>query len=278
MLQLKFGPSSEVDQVALVPIDRVLHAKTKIRPLPSFSFTAGMTVVQLFGSEIVTMSHELPVLLIRDAAGYVPAALLGLRTGQNLLLDAQGRWIGQHVPALWRRGPFRLAQVDGQQEGTMVLCLDDTSELINETEGMPLFDESGAPSPILNSATAMLSQLQRDNHGTRAICALLDRHGLIVPWMLEIPQPDGSKGRVADLYQVDEKAIAGLSAEALVEIRDAGALPLIYAHLLSLSRVNVLARLTKMADERSQKQAALKTDNLNLDRAFGIVEDDPFIF
>jgi hypothetical protein len=33
-----------------------------------------------------------------------------------------------------------------------------------------------------------------------------------------------------------------------------------------------------MASDREQHHAALQKGNLNLDRAFGIVEDDPFIF
>ena len=56
------------------------------------------------------------------------------------------------------------------------------------------------------------------------------------------------------------------------------ALAVIYAHLLSLSKISLLGRLGKMAAEREQHQASLQKGNLNLDRAFGIVEDDPFIF
>jgi len=264
--------------LALVPINRDLHGKTKIRPLASFAFASATTAVPVYGSEIITMGYEAPIIFTRGPAGLNPAALLGLHAGQNLFLDAQGRWIGSHIPAIWRRGPFRLAQVEGREEGNMALCLDDSSEQVNEAEGTPLFDEAGAPTALVSSVSTMLSQLQRDIHITRAICALLDRLELIIPWNLDIPRADGTAVRVSDLLQVDESRIGALSAEELLEVRNAGALPLIYAHLLSLSKVHLLARLAKQAHERAQQQAAMQKGNLNLDRAFGIVEDDPFLF
>jgi hypothetical protein len=271
-------PPSEVEQLALVPISPALHGKTKIRPMTNFSFTSTTTAVPVYGSEIVAMGYEVPVVFMRDAAGFAPAALLGLKAGQNLFLDPQGRWAGTHIPAIWRRGPFRLAQVEGEPGGKMVLCLDDGSDQVNEAEGLPLFDETGAPSALLGSATTLLSQLQRDIQITRNVCAALDRLGLIVPWNLDITQADGTSARVNDLFQVDETRIGTLSAEELLEVRNAGALPLIYAHLLSLAKVKLLARLAQAAEERARQQAAVQKGNLNLDRAFGIVEDDPFLF
>jgi hypothetical protein len=97
-------------------------------------------------------------------------------------------------------------------------------------------------------------------------------------WALDIAQPDGQKQRVTDLFRIDEAKIATLPGEDLVRLRDAGSLAVIYAHLLSLSKISLLARLAKIAAEREQQAATLQKGNLNLDRTFGIVEDDPFIF
>jgi hypothetical protein len=271
---------TEVTRVALTPISRELHGKTRIRPISSFAFTAKETVVPIFGSEILLMSQEVPVVFLREADSFTINALLGVRAGQNLMLDPQGRWIGAHIPAAWRRGPFRLAQVAGEPADNprLVLCIEDGSDQISETEGQPLFDESGAPSALISGATNLLSQMERDIRSTQAVCALLNEMGLIVPWPLDIVQPDGQTRRVADLFHIDESKIATLSGEDLVRLRDSGALAVIYAHLLSLSKIGLLGRLAKMAAEREQHQATLQKGNLNLDRAFGIVEDDPFIF
>ena len=189
---------TKVTRVALVPISRELHGKTRIRPISSFAFAAKATVVPIYGSEIIVMSHEVPVVFIREADTFSTGALVGLRAGQNLMLDPQGRWMGAHIPAIWRRGPFRLGRVEDGQEPRMVLCLEDSSDLISDTEGNPLFDESGTPTTLVSAATDLLSQLERDIHSTKAICALLDQMGLIVPWALDLAQPDGQKQRVPE--------------------------------------------------------------------------------
>lgn len=264
--------------MTLVPISRETHASMRVSPLRSFDFAAQMTAVPVFGGELIQFSHEIPVILIADGDGFTPAALCGVSAGENLLIDDQGRWMGSNIPNIWKRGPFRLARVEGGEEEKLVLCLDDESPLVNHAEGQPLFDETGAPSPLLNAASALLGQMEHEMRATRKICAALHQLGMIVPWSLEIPQGDGTSRRVSDLYQVDEAKIAKLSAEDLAALRDLGALPLIYAHLLSLSKISLLLRLAKMAADRRQQREALKKGNLNLDQTFGIVEDDPFIF
>jgi len=263
--------------VALVPINSDLHANTKFRQMTSLSFAAGTVAVPVYGNEVVAMSHEVPVVFMHDGDGFTLAALLGLRPGQNLLVDPQGRWMGTHIPAIWRRGPFRLARVEGEND-RMILCVDDSSDLLSETDGLPLFDETGAPTPLVNSITTLLTQIERDTQIMRNVCATLNRLDMIVPWNLDVTQADGTKQRVSDLYQIDEAKIATMPAESLVEIRDTGALPLIYAHLLSLSKINALGQLARIAHDRAQQQTSVQNGNLNLDRAFGIVEDDPFLF
>jgi hypothetical protein len=55
-------------------------------------------------------------------------------------------------------------------------------------------------------------------------------------------------------------------------------LAVIYAHLLSLSKIGVLARISEQLAARDQQRQAVSANKVDLDRAFGIVEDDPFIF
>lgn len=262
----------------LVPISRETHATTRVSPLRSFAFVAQTTAVPLFGGEIVLFSHEIPVIFTRDGDSFMPAGLLGIRTGENLMVDDQGRWMGSAIPNFWKRGPFRLARVEGEEEEKLVLCLDDESPLINHADGHLLFDETGTPSPLINAASTLLGQMEREMRATRKICSTLRDLNMIVPWAMQIPQADGSSTKVSDIYQVDEAKIAALRPEDLVALRDMGALPLIYAHLLSLAKVSLLLRLAKMAADRRQQRDVLKKGNLNLDQTFGIVEDDPFIF
>jgi hypothetical protein len=264
--------------VTLIPLSYDNHAKTKIRPLQSYAFAAGETLIPLYASDIIPISYEVPVLFVSQSGDFTLAALLGLSAGQNLLVDAQGRWMGAHVPGIWRRGPFRLANVEGSTDDTLIVCLDHASDRVSESVGEPLYDDQGSPTPLVGAATTLLSRLEHESRNTREICARLQRLGLLTPWMVEIQQPDGKPTRIPDLFQIDERKIAALSGDDLVSLRDVGALSVIYAHLMSLPKVQVLARLARMAAERNQHREALQKGKLNLDQTFGIVEDDPFIF
>jgi hypothetical protein len=263
--------------VALIPLSFETHAKTRIRPLASYAFAAKETLIPLTAADCVALCHEIPVVFVPSDGGYALAAMAGVASGRNILIDETGRWHGSHVPAAWRRGPFRLAAIAGEEE-RLALCLDDSSDQIGETEGQPLFDETGAATQLLNDASSILSKYEADRRHTVAICAQVQSLGLLAPWDLDIAQPDGSKTQLKGLFRVDEPKIASLSGDDLVALRNTGGLGMIYAHLLSLSKISLLARISQQVTLRDQQREAVRSNKVDLDRAFGIVEDDPFIF
>lgn len=263
--------------MALIPLSHETHAKTRIRPLASYAFAAQMSMVPLNSAEIVPFSQELPVVLAREGEDFIFVVLTSLAPNRNLLIDDKGHWHSALIPGVWRRGPFRLAAIAGGEDERLVLCIDDASEQISESEGQPLFDQ-GQPTEFLTRATSLLSGLEADFRNARKICKALNSLGLIVPWNLEIPRADGGKQRIDGLFRVDEAKLGKLGGDDLVALRDMGGLAAIYAHLLSLSKVNVLARISQQFAAREQQRQAVKSNKVDLDRAFGIVEDDPFIF
>jgi hypothetical protein len=218
------------------------------------------------------------VVFAADGDAHALVALAGLSSDRNSLIDDAGKWHGSQIPAAWSRGPFRLAAVAGGEEEKLVLCLDDTSPQLSETEGLPLFDETGAPTPLIADASSVLSKFETSLRHTRLLCKMLKELGLLVPWDLDMPQASGKKIQLKGLFRVDEPKIATLSGDDLVSLRNAGGLALIYAHLLSLSKIGVLARISEQIAARDRQRQAVSANKLDLDRAFGIVEDDPFIF
>ena len=264
-------------ELALIPLSAETHAKTRLRPLTSHGFAAGAPLVQICASEIVTFCHELPAVFVPEGEEFCLVLLTGLASQRNLLIDESGRWHGSHLPSLWRRGPFRLAPVAGE-ENRLALCVEDSSAQISESEGQPLFDETGAPTALLKEASTFLGKVENDLRQTREICRTLKAMGLLAPWPLEVAQPDGSKSQLQGLFKVEEPKIGELTGDQLVTLRNIGGLAVIYAHLLSLSKVSLLARLAQQLAARDQQRQAVRSDKVDLDRAFGIIEDDPFIF
>jgi len=263
--------------VPLVPLSPVTHARAKLRPLKSLAFASRSAAVPLYISDLAPLCHELPIVFLRDGVTMTLAALTALQSDTNLMLDAQGRWTGSHVPGAWRCIPFRLARVESDP-ANLLLCIDDSYGLINEAEGTALFNADGTPSSLVDSVKAILSQYETEAATARAICAELSRLDLLIPWAIEVAHPDGAKRTLSGLFRVDETKIRALPADDLVRLRDLGGLGLIYTHLLSLSRINALSRIAQREADRNRQREATRSGTLDLDRAFGIVEDDPFIF
>ena len=260
----------------LVPLSYESHATLRLRSLASYSFAKGSALVSLYASEAYRAAHEYPVTFSAEPDGFFPAALLGTAADENLFVDAQGRWLANYIPALWRRGPFRLAKI--QASGEYVLCVDLDSEQVDQTEGELLFDAEKKPSPRVAQSMQFLGQLENERKATLAACAVLDRHGLLVPWDLKIRQLDGSTRKLDGLSRVDETRLNELDGETLVELQRSGALALIYAHLFSMQKMALLGRLAGERAKAAEQHKDLKAGKLDLDRVFGIVEDDPFIF
>jgi len=262
--------------VNLVPLSFDRHAGLRVRPITGYQFAGNSALVSLYGTELFRAAHEFPIAFSPEADGYFPAALLGTRPEQNVFVDAQGRWLSSYVPALWRRGAFRLARIEDRDE--MALCVDGDSPLLSRSEGEPLFDAEGRPSPFITRVGQFLAGLEADRTATLAACAALDRCGVLKPWDLQVRKPDGSMQKIGGLFIVDETRLAALSGDDLAALLACRALPIAYAQLFSLHKLPLLGQLAALRDGEAQKKKELADGTLDLDKIFGIVEDDPFVF
>lgn len=259
--------------MTLIPLSRDQHADLRMLPLTSFGFTAEVTAVSLFGSEIFRAAHEFPICFTAEREGYFPAGLLGLAARENLFVDGQGSWLAGYLPAFWRRGAFRLARIKDSDQ--WILCIEDESPLISRIAGQALFDADGKPTPLIDQMTQLLLSIENDRIKTLAACAELDRQGLMIAWDLKVTGDDGAQRRLDGLFKIDEAKFADCSADALFALSRRGALSMIYAHLLSLHKLHLLRDL---AVKRLTEQKRAPPRNQDLDQVFGIMEDDPFIF
>jgi len=235
------------------------------RASPGYAFAAHDAVAVLVLPEIPRACLCLPLAFAQVDDQYAPVAVQGLAPGQNLLVDAGGRWRGDYVPAAYRAYPFALAQApDGQQ----VLCFDRASGLLQDGPdgGQPFFDADGKPAERITQILQFLTQVQAGRAATRRACDALQQHGLIVPWPVRI-QNDSGVQNVQGLFRIDEKALNELPAESLAAVREAGALFLAFGQLLSMQH---LQRLGTLAREQAiqQTSAAMRTPTGDLDLEF----------
>ena len=227
----------------------------------NYIFAASDALCPLVVQELPKAVLAMPIGFIAEGEHFVPVAVQGLAAGQNLLVALDGRWLAPYVPALYRAYPFQLATME---QGEQVLCIDEASGLISESIGEPFFSADGTPGKAVLEILEFFNQIEVNRQLTRNICAVLQKHGLIQSWPLTVQGEQGEQ-KVEGLFRIEEAALNGLAADALIEVRNAGGLTMSYCQLLSMQHLPTLGTLAQAhaAARKSLAEDSFKSDKSN---------------
>lgn len=230
----------------LVPLNKSRHAAKKIKQIEGFGFASEFHIASLMVHEFSRAAAIYPVVFLEDKERdqFRPVVLLGLEEGVNLFTDADGKWQASYVPAIIRRYPFALASTG--QEGQFTVCIDEGSDLVSDTEGVPLFGADGEPAEAIENIKTYLGELQQMDAFTNEFCKFFAQHNLFTPLNMRVRQADQAKN-ISGCYVINEERLNNLSNELFLEIRAKNYLPAVYAHLISLSQIE---RLMTLSEER----------------------------
>lgn len=221
-----------------VLLDRARHRGRRVRAGQGFAFARKANSLYLAGAEFNEACKEYAIVFTRPAGGkVVPVVMLGLRTRENLFVDAQDRWDARYIPAFVRRYPFVLAELPGQ---SLAVCIDEAYAGLNDSEGEPLFEADGKDTPLLRNALEFLTQYQREYLRTESFCRRLEQAGLLMAMDARADLVDGRSFTVNGLLVVDEKKLMALPDATVLAMFRAGELHLVSMHLASLSNMGRL--------------------------------------
>ena len=225
----------------LVPLSKESHKSLKVLPIKDFSFANKSHLLGLMASEFPMASAEYPVVFVEAEDGeFKPVAMLGVKPGENLLLSDEGKWSARYIPAILRRYPFALAS--GPNNDEFAVCIDEGSSVLSESEGESLFDDSGEPTKLLESAKNYLLELRKMELQTNAFCQLLKEHNLLAPLNLKIKEGEEVKS-ITGCFAINNERFEKLSDEIFLTFRKRGYLPIVYAHLSSLRNIENLLKV-----------------------------------
>lgn len=239
---------------SFIALDSQAHRQHGWKRPADFSFAADSWAPVLH-SEIPSLLDGYPLAFIaRPAGGYQLGVMLGISAGENLFLDAQGRWRVNYVPSYFRAYPFALgtATVDGQNR--TLLCCNQRSGLYREAPDesrgeLRFFDDAGQLQPLMRKLLAFLQSTQAEMRKTQQAVDALQAAGLIVPWTENAEQAAAALNKPWPLCRVDAAALAALDQQALVSLRDVGALPIAYAQLFSVPRLRLLSHFQALKQQ-----------------------------
>ena len=231
---------------SLVPVNKARHEGKKIKQVQGFGFAADFHIASIMVHEFARASSLYPVVFLEDKEqdSFRPVVLMGMDAGENLFVGADGKWQASYVPAIIRRYPFALASAG--EEGKYTVCIDEGSELISDTDGVPLFNELGEPAEALENVKRYLGELQQMDGFTNEFCKYMVAHNMLTPLNMRVQQADQVK-HINGCYVINEERLNGLSVEGFTDLRDKRYLPAVYAHLLSLAQIE---RLMTLKEER----------------------------
>lgn len=225
----------------IVSLNRETHATKKVHTGSGiYEFAAGSHLVPAVIDEFAAACRHLPIVFLPGSGAPTPVFLVGVRSGQNALVDGQGRWRGRYVPAFLRRYPFILGEVEGADP---IVCVDEASSLLGDAEGEPLFEAEGE-SAFLKERIALVSGYFEAAKRTEAACAILHKMDLFTSINIDFQNSDGASS-MHGLWAIDEARLSSLRDENVLELNRERLLAPIYAHLLSLGGVEALGEMAQ---------------------------------
>lgn len=226
----------------VLPLDAKAHATLALRQKLNLGFARQAHAVPVNMIEFPQVCHHYPIVFSPDDSA-APAAVLGLAENENLFITPDGRWelLGGYMPSYIRRYPFLLAEVTGTDQFT--LCIDYNQGILEQGGTQRFFDDKGAPTAMTSNAMEFCKSFHGATLQTREFSTALQASGLLVAREAEIPLPGGRSIRFAGFRVIDETKWAQLPDAKILEWRQKGWLPAIYAALFSGAQWQTLARL-----------------------------------
>jgi hypothetical protein len=222
--------------VAPEPLSKEAHANLGVKNLENpYAFTARTHLVPLTVTEFGPAALCYPIIFIGPEK--TPVAVMGVNADENLFVDEKGAYAPDaYLPAYVRRYPFVLANDAAAQR--MVVCIDAKAPMVSENPDAPFF-ENGEPSAYTQGAIDFCNNFEQEAQRTLSFVTLLKDLDLFedktATYSPPLPNGQPSEPQTIAQYQgVSETKLNALSAEKLKELSTNGALPQIYAHLISL--------------------------------------------
>jgi hypothetical protein len=239
----------------VVPVNKERHASKKIKEVSGFAFASKFHIAYVTMQEFARAASIFPIVFLEDKEKdeFRPVVLLGLDAGENLFVGKDGKWQASYVPAIIRRYPFALTPAGN--DGQYVVCIDEESPLVSDSEGAPLFDEKGEPTKVIDNVKRYLAELQQMDAFTREFCKFLQANNMFTPLNMRVREASRVKN-ISGCYVINEERLNNVSDEKFLEFRTKRYLPAIYAHLVSLAQTERLVTLHEDAHPATAQKPA----------------------
>lgn len=223
----------------LMPLSSVDHADYRVRPVEKAPHLSKIHAVPLTVEEFPLVQRRMPI-VFSEGPDAIPLTLMGLNEGVNTFIDDEGALIEQdiYVPAYIRRYPYMLARLRPDSE-EMSLCFDPSSESIGQFEDGEALFADGQPTDLTKNILQFAEQFEQAGQRTSAFMNELREADLLMAGEVAITVPGQEQPFIYRGFQmINEEKLRDMRGDQLRKMNQNGMLPLIYAHLMSLSQMS----------------------------------------
>jgi hypothetical protein len=224
----------------LTPLLSDAHRDYGLVGRDGWTFARETHAVPITVDEFVLCQRHYPI-VFSDGEDGVPLALVGLKEGENLFVEADGRWKGDaYIPAYLRRHPFMLARLTPDAQ-VLSLVFDDTAGLVTAEGKDKLFDAEGQTTTVTKNILQFCETFEQAIGRTKSFMEELGKLGLLMEGQAQIQVPGMEQpATFAGFRMVDEKKLQNLRGDQARKMVQNGMMGLLYAHLFSLSQMREL--------------------------------------
>jgi hypothetical protein len=240
----------------LVPLNSKEHGKHCLLPVNDYRCASSQLVAPIVIDEVADVAREYPIVF--PVGSRLPVALLGIEKDSNAYIGNHGQWLASYIPAHLRHYPLKLASIKdaatansgkaqsesekskngvakakSSDEARFVVLLDIESPFVSQHQGEPMFDALGKLTRLTEQKKALMEQVQRRAVITQRLVQAIEEAGLLKERSIRIKRPGQADRQVGGVRAIDESVLNKMNDAAFNKLRNSGALPLVYAALLS---------------------------------------------
>ncbi len=224
----------------LIPLSSQEHQNWHGRAMENMEMLRNAHAIPITVDEFLFAQRAHPIVFTLGDSP-LPIVLFGLNEGINVFLNDEGKLTPEaYLPAYVRRYPFMLAKLQPDSE-ELSLCFDPSSGLLGEFEdGVPIF-AGGEPSPETKGTLEFCEQFELGAQRTSQFMKELLEMDLLEEGEMSLQVVNNEVPYVYRGFQmVNEEKLKNLRGDQLRKIMQNGMLPLLHAHLFSLSLMTTL--------------------------------------
>ena len=245
----------------VTPISKEQHHDWSYIGLSNYLHTKKDAIVPILIAEIDRIISTNPIVFIDDDANLGLYSLQSLLPNLNLMIDNNGLWTTNYIPARYRSLPFVLASDSSSQNKEKLLCFIEDLGCVSKSidqKSTKIFSSKNELSEDMKQVLGFLQSIEKNELITQRALLSIKNADLLEEWSLSIKLADGEK-EMKGLKKINVEKLKSLSGEKLHSLNISGGLDVCFANILSLNNVENLKQILISKTKTNQS----KDDNLN---------------